>query len=405
MRPTYRRETARLIDRLLAAPQAFEFAQAVHILLAWLDEQGVAPGRALDTHLRFENSLRLGFPASDIESLSRMPAGEDAPGAGNASRTGDEPAVPGFTLTPGFMGLLGGHGSLPLHVTERIAAWQFERDDHAPRAFLDLLSGRMLALFFRAWTKHRIEQAPPGQADAFLPRLLALAGGRGAGWTRDACPEGGDALLPDALFAHFAGMLQQRPTSAAVLERLLSSYFDETIQIEEAVGHWHALAASEQPALGVNAELGENTLLGARSWRPDLRARLRIGPLGGDAFARFLPGGPAATALRAILQAVAEPTVGFEVLLVLRGRDVAPSRLAGGLASAGLPPARLGRDSFLVSTDAGAGRADRADMRYLVMPMAPLRPLPPEPVREGAARTFQAAQVRPKRRGRAAAAR
>ncbi|MGX4640111.1 type VI secretion system baseplate subunit TssG [Massilia sp. SYSU DXS3249] len=370
MRSTHRRETARLIDRLLAAPQAFEFAQAVHILLAWLAEQGVAPGQALDTHLRFENSLRLGFPASDIESLSRMPIGEDAPG------TGSEPAVPGFTLTPGFMGLLGGHGSLPLHVTERIAAWQFERDDHAPRAFLDLLSGRMLALFFRAWTKHRIEQTPPGQADAFLPRLLALAGGRGTG---DSCPGTRDAVLPDALFAHFAGMLQQRPMSAAVLERLLSSYFGVAIQLEEAVGHWHVLAASEQPALGVNAQLGENTLLGARSWRPDLRARLRIGPLGRDAFARFLPGGPAAAALRAILQAVAEPTVGFEVLLILRGRDVAPSRLAGSLASAGLPSARLGRDSFLVSTDSGAGRADRADMRYLVMPMAPLRPLPPRP--------------------------
>ena len=369
MRSTHRRETARLIDRLLAAPQEFEFVQAVRILLAWLTMQGVAPGEALRSHLRFENSLRLGFPTAEIEGLSRIPAGWGSD-------------VAGFALTPSFMGLLGGHGALPLHVTERIGAWQLEHDDAAPRAFLDMLSGRMLALFYRAWYKHRVEQAQPGQADAFLPQLAALAG---APQGREA---GAGATLPDALFAHFAGMLQQRPLSAAVLERVLASYLGEPVRIEEAVGHWNVLAAGEQPALGVNAQLGENTLLGERSWRPDLRTRLRLGPLGRDAFARFLPGGSAASALRAILQVVAEPTVGFEVQLVLRGRDVAPSWLAGSQA----PGARLGRDSFLVGTEAllrsGAACADRTDMRYLVMPMAPL---PPRPAKKHHAR----ASVRP----------
>ena len=356
---THRREAARLIERLLAAPQGFEFIQAVRILLAWLAGQGVAPEDALRKHLRFENSLHLGFPPGEIEGLA-LTALDDA-------------GVKGFALTPSFMGLLGVHGTLPLHVTERIAAWQHARGDQAPRAFLDLLSGRMLALYYWAWHKYRIElsehpQAGNGPAGAFLARLAALSGVD----ARNASLAG----LPDALFAHFAGLLQQRPRSAAVLERLLAGYFGEAIRLEESVGHWNRLAPNEQPALGVNAQLGENTLLGERSWRPDLRARLRIGPLGRDAFARFLPGGPAAAALRAIVPVVAEPTVGFEVQLVLRGRDVAPIRLAGSQALG----ARLGRDSFLVGTDAllrtGAARADRTDMRYLVMPMAPLPPMP-----------------------------
>lgn len=355
MCPAHRRAAAPLIDDLLAAPQAFEFVQAVRILLAWLAEQGVAPAQALERRLRFENSLRLGFPASEIEALVRLPADAE-----------DGAECAGFALTPAFMGLLGGQGALPLHVTERIAAWQHARGDHAPRAFLDLLSGRMLALYYRAWHKHRVEQALPGQADGFLPLLLSLAG------APQVRTHGAGAVLPAALFAHFAGMLQQRPLSAAVLERLLASYFGEAVRIEEGVGHWSVLAACEQPALGVNARLGENTLLGERSWRPDLRARLRIGPLGRDAFARFLPGGPSAAVLHAILQVVAGPGVGFEVLLVLRGRDVNPSRLAGGQASA----ARLGRDSFLVGAEADAHRADRADMRYLLSPMAPLPPRP-----------------------------
>lgn len=363
MRPTHRRAAAPLIDALLAAPQAFEFVQAVRILLAWLAGQGVAPAQALERCLRFENSLRLGFPAAEIEALAPLPAAAGGDGDGCA----------GFALTPAFMGLLGGHGALPLHVTERIAAWQHARGDHAPRAFLDLLSGRMLALYYRAWHKHRVEQALPGEDDGFLPLLLALAGAPPVRGGSDG--NGGGPGLPPALFAHFAGMLQQRPLSAAALERLLASYFGEAVRIEEGVGHWSVLAACEQPALGVNARLGENTLLGERSWRPDLRARLRIGPLGRDAFARFLPGGPSAAALHAILRVVAEPGVGLEVLLVLRGREVGPSRLAGGSA----PAARLGRDSFLVGAEAGSGRPDRADMRYLLSPMAPLPPRPARP--------------------------
>ena len=59
----------------------------------------------------------------------------------------------------------------------------------------------------------------------------------------------------------------------------------------------------------------------------------------------------------------AEPTVGFEVQLVLRAQDVRPLRL-GGPASSGA--GRLGRDSFLHD---GRPPLDRADMRYLMLPM------------------------------------
>lgn len=352
MHPTHRRETAPLIERLLAAPQAFEFVQAVSILLAWLAGRGVPSEQGLREHLRFENSLALGFPASEIEAIARM---GEAP-------AGDAAGADRFTLTPTFMGLLGVHGALPLHVTERIAAWQGRRDDAAPRAFLDLVSNRMLALFYRAWQKSRVEHMAAGregEPDRFRPLLLALAG----------CPPGhlpgAPQPVPDGLVAHFAGMLQQRPRSGVVLARLLSDYLGVAVELEEAVGYWDRLQAGEQAALGVNAGLGENVLLGERSWRPDLRARLRIGPLDAGAFAHFLPSGAGSAVLRAILRRFAEPTVGFEVQLVLRAREVRPVQLA---APAG-EPARLGRDSFLVSSPA---QADRADMRYLVLPMAPL---------------------------------
>ena len=387
MRSSQRRAGTSVIERLLAAPQGFEFVQAVTILLRWLEEQGIAPERGLRDHLRFENSLRLGFPPSQIEALRlARAAGEtgsaaasdlvsvtasDNPSAGAPQdlwperlppqEGGQDVADLQFRMTPAFMGLLGAQGTLPAHYTERIQQWQHANRDEAPRAFLDMFSGRLLALYYEAWRKYRVEYAAAGRGDAFRAQLLALAGIPGA-------EEGqGGPGVPEAVIAYFAGMLQQRPRSAALLERLLGGYFGLPVVLEQAVGHWSRMAPHEQCALGADACLGENTMLGERSWRPDLRARLRIGPLSREVFERFLPSGDMAAALRRILAWFAAPGVDFEVQLILRADEVGPSRLAAAPATG----SRLGRDSFLVTA---AAAADRADMRYLISPMAPLRP-------------------------------
>lgn len=386
MRSSQRRAGTSVIERLLAAPQGFDFVQAVTILLRWLEEQGIAPERALRDHLRFENSLRLGFPPSQIEALRlARAAGEtgsaaasdlasvtasDNPSAGAPQglwperlpqqEDGQDLADLQFRMTPAFMGLLGAQGTLPAHYTERIQQWQHANRDEAPRAFLDMFSGRLLALYYEAWRKYRVEYAAAGRGDAFRAQLLALAGIPGA-------EEGqGGPGVPEAVIAYFAGMLQQRPRSAALLERLLGGYFGLPVVLEQAVGHWSRMAPHEQCALGADACLGENTMLGERSWRPDLRARLRIGPLSREVFERFLPSGDMAAALRRILAWFAAPGVDFEVQLILRADEVGPSRLAAAPATG----FRLGRDSFLVTA---AAAADRADMRYLISPMAPLR--------------------------------
>lgn len=368
MRPSQRHHATSVIERLLAAPHSFEFAQAVTILLRWLEEQGVAPERALRECLRFENSLQLGFPPGEIEALQAVRAVPD-PAAGAPQDPNDEQdgregqAGPRFRMTATFMGLLGNHGALPAHYTERIAQWQHDSQDEAPRAFLDMFSSRMLALYYAAWRKYRVEHAVAGRGDDFRARLLALAGSA-SGHEHERGP--GPGL--QALIAHFAGMLQQRPRSAASLQRLLAGYFGLPVALEETVGHWSRLAPHEQSVLGAGACLGENTLLGARSWRPDLRARLRIGPLDREAFERFLPSGDMAAALRRILAWFDVPGVDVEVQLLLRASEIRPTRLGGNRA----PGSRLGRDSFLVTA---AAVTDRADMRYLISPMAPMPPL------------------------------
>jgi len=340
MHPTQRRDAVNVLARLLAAPQEFEFVQAVAILLRWLEEQGVPNERAWRECLRFENSLDLGFPASEIAHL------RIAQGAG-------ETGNPQVQITPPFMGLLGCHGTLPLHYTERIQQWQSLHGDEAPRAFLDILSGRMLALYYEAWRKNRAEQLLTGPADSFKPRLLAIAGTAGA--------------VPDTMLAHFAGLLQQRPRSAAALQHWLAGYFGLPLVVEETVGHWNRMTVQEQSGLGADACLGRNTILGERNWRPDLRARLRFGPLTRTQFARLLPNGDLAMALKRLLVVFDVPAVDFEIQLVLGADEVQPIQL---LADTTCATARLGRDSFLVSCPVAA---DRADMRYVIRSMAPLQ--------------------------------
>lgn len=358
MRTPPQQPAAGLIERLLAEPQRFEFFQAVRLLLLWLGEQGVPPRRALERHLRFRNSLALGFPAGQVEAIA---AEGLAPGL-----------PPQFHLTPTFMGLLGAHGALPSHVTERIAAWESSQADvqlaTAPRAFLDIFTTRMLALFYGAWRKYRIEHAvsAPEAGDGFLPLLLALAG---------FTPGEAHEQVEDATLARYAGVLRQRPASGVVLARVLSHHFGVPIRLQEGIGHWDALAPDEQSVLGgamdgagsrPGAVLGQAAVLGQRCWRPDLSVRVRIGPLRRAGFERFLPRAAGALALRTMLGLFAAPTLGYEVVLVLARSEPCPVRLAGG-------PERLGRDSFLITRPPDR---DRADMVYDMRPMAPLPATP-----------------------------
>jgi type VI secretion system protein ImpH len=350
------RENRSVIARLLAEPHQFGFFQAVRLAVLWFGEHGVPASQALARNLCFQNSLSLGFPASEIEALAFVKGEAD----GGRPAGLDQAQI---RITPAFMGFLGANGALPAHFTERIQAWQAGAHDEAPRAFLDMLSNRMLALFYEAWRKHRVEHFVRDGGDGFLPLLVALAGYSGQGAQGDA-----DELRAAAIGFH-AGLLQQRPVSSLVLGRILSGYLGVPVKVHEAIEHWAVMTPLEQTSLGgPNAQLGETALVGARTWRPDLKAGLAIGPLSRAEYEHFLPGRPGAVALRTMLGLFAEQTVVYEAALILRAQEVRPAVLANERTLG----ARLGQDSFLLD---GPVVQDRTDMRYDIRPMAPLAPL------------------------------
>ena len=109
-----------VIQGLMDEPQRFHFIQAMRILVRWLRQAGLSYDheQALFQVLRFQNSLSLSFPASQIEALGAQPATcETDIELLRAMR--EAPGTKIF-LTPAFLGLLGVNAGLPLHRTERI---------------------------------------------------------------------------------------------------------------------------------------------------------------------------------------------------------------------------------------------------------------------------------------------
>lgn len=347
------------IDRLLAAPQRFEFQQAVRLLRRWLGARARGPAPAL----RFRNPLSLAFPASEIAALDRRPDPTAAAPLGHpATDVGvdETAAVPErYELTPAFMGMLGVQGTLPLAYTEQIMAREVHQRDGAARAFLDIFQHRAVSLFHDAWRKHRLPlQFEDDRQFQYRPLVLSLAGLGMPGLTNRLQAQAG-GVADDAL-AYYAGLLQQRVVGARHLQAVLSDYFGVPVRLREFMGRWFALERSNRSVLGQSqVTLGRDTLVGERVWQRDLRAQLTIGPMTHEQHRRFLPGGPGERALKAFLNLATGTGVEYEVRLRLQAEHVPAAQLGDAPASA----AQLGWNSFLLS---GPSQEDREESAYVV---------------------------------------
>lgn len=367
MRTTKRRSESPVIEQLFREPWRFEFFQAVRVLELWLERRGKPPRALVADMLRFDNSLSLGFPASQLEAIGpelrdlsigmpfEMPIDADALAAAVQEGT-----LRHVRLTPAFMGLLGCNGVLPAHYTERIAEHQQqhknEEEEEGPRAFLDAFSNRSLALFYEAWRKYRLPlKYQLDGHDAFLPLLMSLAGLGNPALRRRLSDVGAGAVLDESI-GYFAAAIRHRPVSAVQLARVLSDYFGQPIVAEQFVGAWYDIPAAQQSTLGTdNAVLGVCAIAGVRVWQRTLRLRLCVGPLAHAGFQAFLPGGLAARALKSLLTLFTNVALEYEIEPVLRAADVHNTTLDDA------SPGRLGWDAFLVQ-DAPPG--DRHDVRY-----------------------------------------
>lgn len=345
------------LQRLQHEPHRSSFMQAVRLLELHWRRRGIAGDEVFSQRLRFGNTLSLAFPASEIAELelqTEAPA-DEAEGRASAPAAPADTRIDAARLVPAFMGLLGAGGTLPSFYTELFAEREALHRDRSARAFLDVFQQRAVSLFYAAWRKHRLPlRFELDRRNEYLPLLLALAGlGQRPLQSRLAPAAGGVA---DDTLAYFAGHLQRRGTSAAVLRQVLGDYFQVPVQVDTFVGRWFTLPPRQQSLLGLAAaELGRGAVAGERVWQRDLRVRLRIGPLRRTQFRRFLPGGSAQRALQELLRLMTGGTLEYEVSLTLHAADVEPARLQPDDGP------RLGWDGFLVTQ---AVNEDRSDAGY-----------------------------------------
>ena len=325
------------VDRMLRdEPTAFSFFQAVRLLTRLRTAHAPVGGWADPSTevVRFAASTSLGFPASEIQTLTLPDEngnGEDAPAR----------------MTVNFFGLTGPQGVLPHLYTEQAAALARSRDT-ALRDFLDLFNHRVLSLFYRAWQSHQpAVLQEEGAEDRLYDHLLDLSG---------LGTEGMHGRLPvlDSALAFYAGVLSLRARPADGLARLVGDYFDVPATVEQFVGEWRRVDARGQCTLDGDDDSGRLGfgVLGNAAWDAQARVRLRLGPLTRAQYDAFLPGGDAHEALCALVRLYAAEQVGVDAQLVLARGEV-PRCVLGPPARDGPAPPKLGRGTWLASRPLG----------------------------------------------------
>jgi type VI secretion system protein ImpH len=348
-RPRARR--AARVDALAAAPFQFDFFQAVRLLMRIArrgdasransaDAQPLRPvGHDYSPHteiVRFRTLPSHTFPQAEITAFAPPPADADPA----------EP--PPAEMTIAFLGLTGPAGVLPHHYTQTVID-RLRLKDRTLLDFLDLFNHRIISLFYRAWEKHRV---PPllershaeGVEDLFTRSLYSLVG-LGAPALRNRLE------ARDEHFLYYSGLFAHAPRNPLSLERMLAEWFGLPVGVLQFQGQWLRLETSEQTAMptaprprGLNAQLGATAIAGERVWSIESKFRVRLGPLGYDAFQQLLPGSRMLTQLGQVVRTYAGPELDFDAQVVLR-RDEVP---ACELAPAGLG-ARLGWNTWATS--------------------------------------------------------
>jgi type VI secretion system protein ImpH len=186
-----------------------------------------------------------------------------------------------------LFGLLGPNGPMPIHITEYARHRLRHAGDPTLGRFLDLFHHRFLALFYRAWAQAQphVNRDRP-EHDRFLVYVGSFIGAAPQSMRhRD--------TVPDLARLFHTGTLVRQVRNAEGLAAILRQFFRVPVAIEQFVGHWLRLAATERSYLRRDgASLGSGAVLGARVWDHQSKFRIHLGPLTLAQYESFLPPTP-----------------------------------------------------------------------------------------------------------------
>ncbi|QNE32478.1 type VI secretion system baseplate subunit TssG [Sphingomonas sp. NBWT7] len=240
-----------------------------------------------------------------------------------------------------WLGLTGPMGPLPSHMTEFAT---FERRYARTRPFgrwLDLLAGRMLQFFIRAWSDSQpAAQADRPDDDQFAQHLSQLTGASEG--------VGPHAAFPALGRVHYAALFAGR-RSAGAIEDALTHLLGQEVRIEEFQPRWRDIQPEDRTRLGRQfARLGDEAMLGARASVASDAFRVVIRADTPAAYAALLPSGQRFQVLAEALDAFAPSHLEWDIALETDGATALAARLDGRT--------RLGWSGWLGGGAAGVRR-------------------------------------------------
>lgn len=251
-------------------------------------------------------------------------------------------------LSGEWLGLLGPMGPMPIHMTE-FAVYERRYAKKQPFGdWLNVLSARMLQLFYRAWA----ESQPAAQADRpgddrFALWLAALCGGsEGA---HDGSSFNGRARLHYA--ALFAG-----PRSAVAMEDALGHLLRQPATVIEFVPRWRDMEREDRTRLGRSyATLGEDAVLGSRIYSASDAFRVVVRAQNHADYLSLMPGGERFAVAAEAIEAFKPTHLEWDLCVELADDHAPAARLDGRT--------RLGWTGWIKPRDARLVEPQRARRR------------------------------------------
>lgn len=288
------------------------------------------------------------LPAQNIVDLAQEPS----LGFSESTLTGVE-VVKGRARVAGFwLGLIGPMGPLPTHLTEYAHYEKRYAKSRPFGRFLDLLSGRMLQLFYRAWAESQpTALADRPDDDRFADYVAALTGATAGVPQR--------ATFPANARLHYASLFASR-RSAVAIEDGLTSLLRQPVRLLEYQPRWRDIERDDQTSLGKQfATLGSDAMVGARSKSAADAFRIVVKAASARDYESFLPGGPRFKIAAEALDAFAPSHLEWDIALEIDAAKAPKAKLDGR--------SRLGWTSWMGRAPATKIRCD-AHLRKMIMP-------------------------------------
>lgn len=257
-------------------------------------------------------------PEQSIVDLAQEPsmAFEAATLSAVAQKKG-RPQLRGF-----WLGLMGPMGPLPSHLTEFAV---YERRNAKKRPFgdwLDLISGRMLQLFYRAWAQSQpAAHADRPKDDQFARWLAALSGAMEG--------TGGDSAFFDRARVHYAGLFSGL-RSAVAIEDGLSHLLAQPVRVTEFVPRWRTFEPEDRSRLGRNfCTLGGDAILGGKVSSASDAFRVTVRAQSWRDYLSMLPGGERFRVAAEAIDAFKPSHLEWDLCVEIEDDKAPPARLDG----------------------------------------------------------------------------